>query len=1354
MKKRQNRWIALGLSVMLLLTQTTAWAADPAQTQSPLPDQTQSEEQSVEVEEQVEQPDGQIQTEKLRFDPKKESVDRPNQSRRTAIEEKVGQGVIQSEAEAVEPKLFAADQVITPENGFLTDDAVPPDAVQANRAQGRMFLSGGSTESDLETEEKEFEEYLVKELKSLADSIDVSQFTFYESLEGGIQGAYIRALERNPELFYVSFQVNLEWAGEKVDNLIPIYKYEEAAIERKCNEYEEKIDEILEDYIDPEMSDAEKVLALHDYLVMTTSVDEVDWEHWDEVDWNAERFTAYGALVNRVSASDGYVLAMKALLDRVGIENLYATSESMYHTWNLVRVDGDWYHVDVSWDDVVLEEDFGCDLEGWVFHSLVLLSDEALLGWGYENLSPSLPTCANDQYDEAFWRDVYSGMFYRQGEWHYILNNMIYHTDFNGEGWLLSNMFAHLLWVRNDRIYFSDFLSIWEYPLNRPEVMRELTYVDKDRQEIAGFLIEDDVIQYRVREKEAGSHSLSYLYLDQWDNEPFHIRITPSEVIDGELYYRNDWEELYWIYDTFPVKYGETVFTVSGDFEYSEEVAESMQIEVKEVYDDDIDANVKARCEYNEALGKLLLYINTEDYIDYCWLEITVGDAGGIYLISNDGALGVVSTIQPKASLILPIGGTVQTYQLKPLYCDWWQENPWNVIDWNSVDATASKCWLVGDDSGALSLTSYKILPKQEAVEVKIKASRQMQGQAILKVQLVTDYGPQEYAFPCETAEPGVYLYDYRHGLSTSPYPLGEVLFHQPGLSTEETMPLRMEMMGRQNWILAIDGHLIPQSEMGQVQISGVTAGFQVTKELVSDGSNQYVVIVVEAPEERVSGRFTITKGGKSQTFYVSTAHFPSLYADAEGKQQLDKVELPMFGPAAATVYLKGGVIGEEQVDGKPVDWNQYPSTWSFEEKIRYAIDRAEAEYLPEQKAIKLTLYRDGEAKADRYFALRWKTEQDLEFDWMIECRLINDIYLTPFRLGYDAKESGLSQIELYESETDYFMISDQDGTVSDFRIIPSPGSSFQAVKTQLAGYPALRISGGGEAMADPQSITLELPTGERSTFPVSIQADTLKVYFDEQLTHQVKSLTLAQGEEITLYARLEDMVPEEDFVYRWSIDDRQTGAYLIREKYQLEENEDGALLKIPIKAGDTAMPWPGKLNLKFFYRKTYMGDDIDIGLPYQVVPADQTAASGIFNLDLASGRMYALNEHSDAAWVRSNIASKDYTCELIGTNGKELADEESVGTGCRILLKNAQGNTAKALDVLLYGDCTGDGSINVFDLLAVKSKILGISTLQGVYAEAADTARENEGIDIFDLLVLKSHILGISSIQQNPEKS
>ena len=166
------------------------------------------------------------------------------------------------------------------------------------------------------------------------------------------------------------------------------------------------------------------------------------------------------------------------------------------------------------------------------------------------------------------------------------------------------------------------------------------------------------------------------------------------------------------------------------------------------------------------------------------------------------------------------------------------------------------------------------------------------------------------------------------------------------------------------------------------------------------------------------------------------------------------------------------------------------------------------------------------------------------------------------------------------------------------------------------------------------------------------------------------------------------------------------------------------------------------------------MGDDIDIGLPYQVVPADQTAASGIFNLDLASGRMYALNEHSDAAWVRSNIASKDYTCELIGTNGKELADEESVGTGCRILLKNAQGNTAKALDVLLYGDCTGDGSINVFDLLAVKSKILGISTLQGVYAEAADTARENEGIDIFDLLVLKSHILGISSIQQNPEKS
>ncbi len=49
-----------------------------------------------------------------------------------------------------------------------------------------------------------------------------------------------------------------------------------------------------------------------------------------------------------------YALLMNALLQRVGVESRYLSgtlSSGGSHAWNLVKIDGAWYHIDATWDD-------------------------------------------------------------------------------------------------------------------------------------------------------------------------------------------------------------------------------------------------------------------------------------------------------------------------------------------------------------------------------------------------------------------------------------------------------------------------------------------------------------------------------------------------------------------------------------------------------------------------------------------------------------------------------------------------------------------------------------------------------------------------------------------------------------------------------------------------------------------------------------------------------------------------------------------------------------------------------------------------------------------------------------------
>ena len=100
-------------------------------------------------------------------------------------------------------------------------------------------------------------------------------------------------------------------------------------------------------------SDENKIRAVHDYLV-----DNLEYDSSVSKD---NIYNIYGALINKLTVCEGYARAFKYIMDDLGIECIIAcgtavnsTGATESHAWNYVKLDGNWYAMDVTWDDPVV----------------------------------------------------------------------------------------------------------------------------------------------------------------------------------------------------------------------------------------------------------------------------------------------------------------------------------------------------------------------------------------------------------------------------------------------------------------------------------------------------------------------------------------------------------------------------------------------------------------------------------------------------------------------------------------------------------------------------------------------------------------------------------------------------------------------------------------------------------------------------------------------------------------------------------------------------------------------------------------------------------------------------------------
>lgn len=117
----------------------------------------------------------------------------------------------------------------------------------------------------------------------------------------------------------------------------------------------------------------DKLKVFHDYLVLNSTFEKSDEAgNYNQTIYNA--FSGGTSKQGNIQCA-GYAKAMQYLCDKVGIDCMVITGtneKGTSHAWNKVKVEGEWYNLDATWDDPILST----PITNYLRYTFFLVPDE------------------------------------------------------------------------------------------------------------------------------------------------------------------------------------------------------------------------------------------------------------------------------------------------------------------------------------------------------------------------------------------------------------------------------------------------------------------------------------------------------------------------------------------------------------------------------------------------------------------------------------------------------------------------------------------------------------------------------------------------------------------------------------------------------------------------------------------------------------------------------------------------------------------------------------------------------------------------------------------------------------------
>ena len=239
----------------------------------------------------------------------------------------------------------------------------------------------------------------------------------------GFWRAYYAVLSDHPEIFWIGTSARIQQSG--LTGEVVSYDLDVTVPVEARASMQEKLEAAADACISQIPSEAttyQKIKFVYEYII-----DTVEYRSG-----SADSQNIQSALLYNASVCAGYSKAFQYILNRMGLFCTYITGQIQDggdHGWNMVRIDDQYYYVDVTWGDPVFANQMdSVDAGTLKNYNYLCCTQYDLFKTHVPGDSVTLPECTSYAYD--YYR--LNGYFYESYDYNTIYNALM-NSVWNGE---------------------------------------------------------------------------------------------------------------------------------------------------------------------------------------------------------------------------------------------------------------------------------------------------------------------------------------------------------------------------------------------------------------------------------------------------------------------------------------------------------------------------------------------------------------------------------------------------------------------------------------------------------------------------------------------------------------------------------------------------------------------------------------------------------------------------------------------------------------------------------------------------------------------------------------------------------
>ena len=139
-----------------------------------------------------------------------------------------------------------------------------------------------------------------------------------------------------------------------------------------------------------------RIKAVHDWMVRNISY---DYNSYRKGRVPGVAHTSKGALIRKLCVCDGYAYGFLKVMKSMNIpcKVVHGTADGVSHAWNMVKIGKKWYHIDVTWDDPIIENSNANTVPKYDYF---LKSTAYMKAHDHHFQEKKYPKCSSKKYDK------------------------------------------------------------------------------------------------------------------------------------------------------------------------------------------------------------------------------------------------------------------------------------------------------------------------------------------------------------------------------------------------------------------------------------------------------------------------------------------------------------------------------------------------------------------------------------------------------------------------------------------------------------------------------------------------------------------------------------------------------------------------------------------------------------------------------------------------------------------------------------------------------------------------------------------------------------------------------------------